>query len=64
MVDSPVYVESPRLWYIAGSLSQAGTLAWLVALGVWGKEPVPTGGNFPVPSAWSASSKGRPSSVR
>ena len=40
--DSPAKVESPRLWYIVGSLSHAGVLAssspsW--RKGVYGKEP-------------------------
>ena len=39
--DSPAKVESPRLWYIVGSLSHDGTLTFFFAagtVGVRGKE--------------------------
>lgn len=65
--DSPAKVESPRLWYIVGSLSQAGTLRSFFASGtkgVRGKEAGVGQGNFPLPSAYVASSKGTPSLVR
>ncbi len=56
--DSPAQVESPRLWYIAGSLSQDGTLTPFSATGVYGKESAST-----LPIAFR-SSKGRPSLSR
>ncbi len=66
---SPAKVESPRLWYIVGSLSQDGTLTSFsssATTGVRGKEVRSTAGNFfpPARSAWSVSSKGFPSLVR
>ena len=51
---SPVNDEVPRLWYIVGSLSQAGTLTVLSAslrnVGTYGKDvAASTGGNvFPL----------------
>ncbi|CAM5333294.1 hypothetical protein SCYAM73S_07586 [Streptomyces cyaneofuscatus] len=55
-LDSPAHVESPRLWYIVGSLSQDGTFFSVPAVctGVYGKESSST---FLTPSR---SSKGRP----
>ncbi len=52
--DSPAKVESPRLWYISGSLSQEGTLIRFLAAGttgVRGNEPASTRGNPRRPSA-------------
>ncbi len=54
VVDSPAQVESPRLWYIAGSLSQDGTLSPRLSagtVGVRGKEPESTRGKRRSPSA-------------
>ena len=64
---SPANVESPRLWYMVGSFSHAGTLTFASAgpanSGVYGNEPVSTFGKPFVPSAVLAklrSSNGRP----
>ncbi|CAM5721911.1 hypothetical protein SCALM49S_07997 [Streptomyces californicus] len=59
-LDSPAQVESPRLWYMVGSLSQAGTFAPVPGAwtGVYGNESRST---FFAPSR---SSKGRPSASR
>ena len=46
--DSPAKVESPRLWYIVGSLSQAGVLASSspsARNGVYGKDPASSSGH-------------------
>ncbi len=51
---SPANVESPRLWYIVGSLSHDGTLVFFFAagtVGVRGKESPSTEGKRLVPSA-------------
>lgn len=57
VVDSPAYVESPRLWYIVGSLSQDGVLPPPLT-GLYGKE------SASVLAMPAASSKGRPSRSR
>ena len=50
-LDSPAKVESPRLWYIVGSLSHAGTLTVASAAerktGVYGKEVAASTGGCP-----------------
>src|SRR5207237_8939198 len=52
---SPAKVESPRLWYIVGSFSHAGTLTFASAavanVGVYGKDFRFTFGKSRVPSA-------------
>ena len=52
---SPAKVESPRLWYMVGSFSHAGTLTFASAgvanVGVYGNDFSLTAGNFRVPSA-------------
>ncbi len=52
--DSPAKVESPRLWYIAGSLSHAGTFRSFLSgatTGLRGKESGSVFGKRRVPSA-------------
>src|SRR4051812_47093935 len=61
---SPENVEVPRLWYIVGSLSQAGVLAVLSDsernVGVYGNDVRSTAGKPLPPEAYAASSNAVP----